>query len=97
MHASIRRYKVAKGKVDEVVRRVDTNYLPALTKKRAFLGYFVVDVGHDELVSITLFGDEFGIKDATEFSAEWVKEHLDEFSVKREDNFEGKVVVHGGE
>ena len=97
MHASIRRYKVPKGSIDEVVRRVDTNYLPALAKKRAFIGYFVVDVGHEELVTITLFGDEFGTKDATEFSAEWVKEHLHEFNVKREENFEGKVVVHGGE
>ncbi|HEY8643739.1 MAG TPA: antibiotic biosynthesis monooxygenase [Candidatus Dormibacteraeota bacterium] len=96
MHMTIREYTITPGQADEIIRRVDDDWLDRLHKMPGFVSYHVVRPADDQLISVTAFLDEQGAKRGAEASAEWVGERLSDLDVKFVDMVEGKVVVHGG-
>ena len=93
---TIRRYTVSPAQADEVIRRVDDDWLDRLHKMPGFVSYHVVRPAPDRLVSVTAYLDEKAAREGAEASAEWVGERLADLEVKFEDMAEGDVVVHGG-
>jgi heme-degrading monooxygenase HmoA len=96
MHMTIRRYTVSPAQADEVIRRVDEDWLERLHKMPGFISYHVVRPAPDRLVSVTAYRDQNAAQQGAEASAEWVGERLGDLDVKFEDMAEGEVVVHGG-
>ncbi len=96
MHMTIRRYTVSPAQADEVIRRVDDDWLDRLHKMPGFVSYHVVRPAPDRLVSVTAYLDEKAARAGAEASAEWVGERLGALEAKFEDMAEGEVVVHGG-
>ncbi|TMF84936.1 MAG: hypothetical protein E6I08_14335 [Chloroflexi bacterium] len=96
MHMTIRRYTVAPAQADEVIRRVDDDWLERVHKLPGFVSYHVVRPAPDRLVSVTAYLDADAAHRGAEASAEWVGERLGDLDVKFEDMAEGEVVVHGG-
>ena len=96
MHMTIRRYTVSPAQAEEVVRRVDDDWLDRLHKMHGFVSYAVLRPAPDRLVSVTTYIDEAAARQGAEASAEWVGERLGDLDVKFEDMAEGQVVVHGG-
>jgi hypothetical protein len=45
MYASIRRYKMDPGSVDELMRRVNEGFVPIISKGPGFLAYYAVNAG----------------------------------------------------
>ena len=93
---TIREYKIDPAQADEIIRRVDDDWLDRLHKTPGFVSYHVVRPADDQLISVTAFLDEQGAKRGAEASAEWVGERLSDLEVKFVDMAAGKVVVHGG-
>lgn len=93
---TIRRYTVSPPQADEVIRRVDDDWLDRLHKMPGFVSYHVVRPAPDRLVSVTAYLNEEAARKGAEASAEWVGERLGDLEVKFEDMAEGEVVVHGG-
>ncbi len=77
MYATIRRY-TPKGTVDQktlddLKNRIENGFLPIVQDIRGFHGYFAVNVGNKELVSVSLFEDKTGATESTRRAADFVK------------------------
>jgi heme-degrading monooxygenase HmoA len=96
MYMTLRQYRVPAGQMDEVIRRVDDNWLDRVRVLPGFVSYHVVREAEDQLRSVTVFTDEMSAKAAVEASAEWVGERLQDLDVTFVDMHQGPVVVHGG-
>jgi hypothetical protein len=77
MYATIRRYTpksgVDKKAIDELKRRIEDRFVPTVQEIRGFHGYYFVNAGKDELVSIGIFEDKTGATESTRRAAEFVK------------------------
>ena len=93
MHASLRRYRMGAGSVDDLMHRLDVDFADALAQQPGFVAYQAVDCGSDELLSITLYRDEAGAAESNELAAEWVRENLGEFELERTEVIGGEVMV----
>ena len=96
MYMVIRRYSVQPSKVDEVVRKVDEQYLEKLHDIPGFEGYYVLDSGEGKLSSVTISADKDSAHATTRLSKEWVDTWLPDVHLELVETMEGPVVVHGG-
>jgi hypothetical protein len=96
MYLVIRRYAIQPSKVEEVIRKVDEQYLEKLRLRPGFEEYFVIDSGEGNVTSITVTADEDAAKDANRLSKEWVDTWLSDVHLDIVETIEGKVVIHGG-
>ena len=93
MYASIRRYRMGSGSIDDAMHIVDTELADRLTEEPGFVDYQVIDAGDATIVSITMFDDEEQCMRSNDMAAEFVREHLVGFQVERTDMFGGEVMV----
>jgi len=93
MYASLRRYRMGAGSVDDLMHRVDLDFADALAQQPGFVAYQAIDCGGGELLSITLFHDEAGAQGSNELAAEWVRENLGENELERTELIGGEVMV----
>ena len=93
----IRRYAIEPHKIDEVVRKVDEQYLEKVRQLPGFEAYYVVDSGEGRLTSITVSADKVTSHDTTRLSQKWVDTWLREVHLELVESIEGPVVVHGGD
>src|SRR5438874_11105594 len=96
MHMTIRRYTVAPAQADEVIRRVDDDWLERVHKLPGFVSYHVVRPAPDRLVSVTPDLDADPAHRGAEAGAGGVGDGLRDLDVKFEEAADGGVVVHGG-
>jgi hypothetical protein len=77
MYGIIRRYnlKTAQDKkaFDELKQRIDNKFVPMLHEVRGFHGYYAINVGNKQLVTITLCDDQAGCAESSRRAAEFVK------------------------
>jgi hypothetical protein len=78
MYAIIRRYKFKGGAfdqkaTDDLKRRIEAGFVPTVQDIRGFHGYYMLNVGGKELVSIGVFDDKTGADESTRRAAEFVK------------------------
>jgi quinol monooxygenase YgiN len=90
MYASLRTYRIGSGSVDAVMRRVDRDFVEALSQEPGFVAYHAIDTGNDMVMTISLFHDREQAEASNELAAQWVAEELSDFNVTR-------VGVIGGE
>jgi hypothetical protein len=55
MFASIRKYKMRRGEVEELARRVQEGFVPLMREMQGFEGYYLLDGGPDVLITISMF------------------------------------------
>ena len=92
MYASIRRYRIATGSVDDLMHKVDVEFADRLQQALGLLGYQAIDTGSGTVTTITLFEDEAACRQA-EPAAEGVRESLSEFQVECSEVITGEVMV----
>jgi hypothetical protein len=73
MFAAIRRYETNPDSVKELIQRINTEFLPLVSKSPGFISYLVVDSGKGVITSISMFETEAGAQDSTTQAANWVK------------------------
>ncbi len=76
MYASIRRYQVDPGSVDEVVKRAEEGFMPIVGGVPGFNAYYIVNAGDGVVASISLFEDQAGAEESNRLAADWVKDNL---------------------
>jgi hypothetical protein len=96
MYMVIRRYAIQPSKVDEVVRKVDEQYLEKLRLLPGYEGYYVLDAGEGKISSVTVSADKDAAHAATRLSKEWVDTWLADVHMDLVETIEGPVVIHGG-
>ena len=93
MYASIRRYRMGAGSMDDAMHLADTELADRLADEPGFVDYQVVATGDDTIMSMTIFEDEEQCLASNDMAAEFVREHLGAFQIERLDVFGGEVMV----
>lgn len=93
MYASIRRYNVEPGSVEEIARRVQDGFVPIITKIPGFLSYCVVDAGDGVVASISIFESRDAAQQSNREAANYVRANLAEFFPSAPEITAGEVVV----
>ncbi len=83
MYASIRRYKMASGSVDELAQRIKKNFIRVISKMPGFVAYYVLDEGDGVVASINVFKNQAREEESNRIAADWVKKDLALFSQLR--------------
>lgn len=93
MYASIRRYRMGAGSMDDAMHIADMEFADRLAEQPGFVDYQLVDTGDGTLMSMTIFEDEDQCLASNDMAAEFVREHLAAFQIERNDVFGGEVMV----
>jgi len=93
MYASIRRYRMGAGSMDDAMHLVDMELADRLAEEPGFVDYQAVASGDGTVTSMTIFEDEERCLASNDIAAEFVREHLGAFQVERLDVFGGEVMV----
>jgi hypothetical protein len=96
MHATIRRYEgIDQSRTDELVKNVDENLLPRLTKMQGFSGYYLVEAGNGVMSSIGFFETSAQADESTRVLETWVRDEKLERALPNPPKITGgEVVVH---
>jgi hypothetical protein len=76
MYASIRRYKMDPGSVEELMRRVREGFVPIISQGAGFMAYYALNAGNGVVASISVFETQAGAEESNRLAASWVKENL---------------------
>ena len=94
MFASIRRYRLESGSMDDLLHIVDTDFAETISQADGFVAYEVVDCGEGELCAISVFRDEASARESEQSAREWVRSTLEpQFDIRRSETLLGEVVV----
>ncbi len=97
MFATIRRYTpkgtVDKKTFDDLKGRIEDGFVPLIQDIRGFHGYYAVNVGNKELVTIGLFEDKTGGAESTRRAADFVKKDPLKDQLGSPEILEGELLV----
>jgi len=93
MFAAIRYYRTDPDSIESVVRRVKEGFVPIIRETPGFVSYFVLDPRQGEIVSVSVFEEQFGAEESNTKAEEWVRQNLSELLPSPE-FAEGQVVVY---
>lgn len=94
MYASVRRYEMDPGSVDELMRRVEEGFVPIVSRAPGFIAYYALDVGDGVVASINVFEDQAGAEESDRRAADWVKENVASLLPNPPQVTAGEVIVH---
>jgi hypothetical protein len=94
MHATIRRYEgIDQSRTDELVKNVDENLLPRLTKMPGFTSYHLIEAGNGVMSSIDFFETSEQSDESTRVAATWVREEKLEKALPNPPKITGGEVI----
>jgi hypothetical protein len=92
--ARVRRYRIAKGDVGELVWRVvDARLAERMAELDGFIAYLVFSGGAGELVTVSLFRDRATATVSDELALQFVRDELADFDIERTDMIGGGPIV----
>lgn len=93
MFASIRKYHVDSGSMDELLREVEASLVPALARAPGYQGHYEIVSDDGSVVSITGVRESGQLPALNEIAERWAHEHLRRFKAHRLEASEGEVRV----
>jgi hypothetical protein len=93
MFASIRRYRLVRGSMEELMRRVDASFADDLSAQPGFVSYEFMDCGDGEVMTVSVFRDARGADASRELAARWTQENLESFEFTRLEALRGEIMV----
>jgi Antibiotic biosynthesis monooxygenase len=93
MFASIRRYRLHAGSMEELTRRVDEGFAERISAQPGFVSYEFVDCGDGEVMTISIFRDAEGAQASRELAQRWTEESLGNFEFARIETLHGEILV----
>ena len=94
MFASVRRYRLESGSIDDLLHLVDTDFAETVQEMDGFMEYQVVECGNGEIITITTFRDRRSAEESMDSSAAWVRDTLSrKFDLRRLEGFVGEVAI----
>ncbi len=79
MYASIRKYYIIPGTMEEFMRRVQQGFVPLIGQVSGFCAYYVVQVRDDEVISVSIFDSQAGAEESVRRAADWVAKNISSF------------------
>ena len=73
MHISVRKYQMDPARVDELMRKVNTEFVPLVSDSPGFVAYYAIDAGEGVVASISVFETQAEAEESNRKAAGWVK------------------------
>jgi hypothetical protein len=93
VYAAIRRYHTDPASLDEVVRRVNEEFVPMISDMPGFVAYVALNAGQGEYGTVSVFEDQASAEESNRAAEEWVSENLSEL-LPSPDYAAGEVVAY---
>jgi quinol monooxygenase YgiN len=93
MFASMRRYQLHAGSIDELTRRVDEGFAEEISAHPGFVSYELVDSGEGELMTISVFGEAAAAEASRGHARRWNDEKLKGFEFTTSEPMRGEILV----
>ena len=93
MFASIRRYRLQRGSMDELTRRVDEGFAEDIGRQRGFVAYEFMDCGDGEILTLSVFRDADQAEASRELALRWTEENLQDLEFGRLEALRGEILV----
>jgi quinol monooxygenase YgiN len=96
MFAAIRYYQADPPSIEEVVRRVQEDFVPLIRDMGGFVSYFILvpSEREEDIVSVSVFEDQHSAEESNTKAAEWVVQNLSELLRPNPEFASGQVVVY---
>jgi hypothetical protein len=93
MFASIRRYRLHQGSMDELASRVDEGFAQEISARPGFVSYEFVDCGEGEVMTMSVFREADEAAGSRDLAMRWTDEHLRDFEFMRLGALDGEILV----
>jgi len=99
MFATIRKYtpkpsSMNKSNVEQLRKQLHDDFLPIAQKIEGFHGYYAVNVGGKQLITISLFDNPKGGAESTRRAAEFIKQNPLPFDPGQPEVSEGEILTY---
>jgi hypothetical protein len=96
MFATIRRYRLIEGSLDELMRRVEEDFAEQIQAQPGFRSYQFMDCGDNIVMTISMFSEAREAEAARDLAQRWTAENLQDLRFTRLESFGGEVLVNRG-
>ena len=93
MFASIRRYRLAQGSMEELARRVDEGFAEQVRSRPGFVSYEFIDCDGSEIITLSMFSEPHQAEGSRELAQRWTEENLGDLEFRRIEALHGEVMV----
>lgn len=93
MYASIRRYRLREGSMDDLLDRVDDGFAEDISGQPGFCSYEAIDCGDGEVTTISVFREATEAEASRDLAQRWTEMNLAEFEFDRLPPMSGEIVV----
>ncbi|HWW90448.1 MAG TPA: hypothetical protein VNY35_06695 [Solirubrobacteraceae bacterium] len=93
MFASVRRYRLIRGSMEDLARLVDTGFAEQIDAQPGFVSYEFADCGEGEIATISLFREAFEAEMSRDVAQHWTDENLADFEFMRTEALHGEILV----
>ena len=95
MFCNIRHYRVDQSQMEDLMHRIDTEFLELVEREPGFVGYHACDCGDGTLITLTMFHDSEAAMNSATVAAAYIRDSLgDEFEIERLNAWNGDVLVN---
>lgn len=96
MFTSIRKYKVKPGTASAILGKVQTDFVPIVSKAPGFVAYYVLEAENDTIASVSVFQDQKGAEESNKLAAGWVRENIAPMVTGTPEITAGETKIHKG-
>jgi hypothetical protein len=93
MFTIVRKFRLARGSVEEVTRRVRDGFVPLLRDLPGFDSYYLLDGGPDILISVRVFDRADEALASNEIAAEWMRDNVLQYVKGMPEVMAGNVII----
>jgi hypothetical protein len=93
VYASIRRYRLRTGSMEDLMDRVDSSFADEISAQPGFCSYEAIDCGDGEVTTISVFRDGEEAEASRELAQRWTDENLADFEFDRLPPAAGEIMV----
>ncbi len=93
MYASIRQYRVSARDTDEIVRLVQSGFVPIIRAVNGFREYHLIAGNNGELTTVSLFDNQASAEESARKASGWVQQNLAQYLQGTPQASTGQVMV----
>ncbi len=76
MYSAIRRYSIKSNFMDEVMQRIQGEFLHIISREPGFIAYYAIRIGNNEVLTVSIFETEVEAEGSTPIALDWMNRNL---------------------
>jgi len=79
-YAATRKYSIIPRGIEEVMQRIQVDFLPIISQAPDYLQYYALRVGNNEVITISIFYSLEGAQESDPLAQEWAEKNIAQFT-----------------